>query len=53
MVDRLVVQVQDTVNALQFTPSADEYKEDIDVANGFVKDANSSQLVIQLSKFIL
>ncbi|XP_052059897.1 F-actin-uncapping protein LRRC16A-like isoform X6 [Mytilus californianus] len=46
MVDRLVVQVQDTVNALQMTPSVDDYKQDIDVANGFVKDANTSQLLL-------
>ncbi|VDH91129.1 leucine-rich repeat-containing protein 16 [Mytilus galloprovincialis] len=46
MVDRLVVQVQDTVNALQMTPSVDDYQQDIDVANGFVKDANTSQLLL-------
>ena len=45
MVDRLVVQVQDTMNALQLTPSSDDYRPDIDVAVEYVKDANASTLV--------
>lgn len=46
MVDRLIVQVQDTVNALQASPSAADYKDDIETAEGFVKDANGSQLLL-------
>ena len=45
-VDRLIVQVRDTIEALQRTPSADDYKEDIDVALGYVNDANNSQMLL-------
>ena len=46
-VDRQVVQVRDKIEALQKTPSADDYKEDIGVALGYVKDADNSQMVSQ------
>ena len=44
MVDRLVVQVQDTINALSMG-STDEYQSDIDRAGSVVKDADNSKQV--------
>lgn len=44
MVDRLVVQVQDTVNALSLG-STDAYQTDIDQAASVIKDADNSKQV--------
>ncbi|XP_048748986.2 F-actin-uncapping protein LRRC16A-like isoform X4 [Ostrea edulis] len=50
MVDRLVVQVQDTVNALSLG-STDAYQTDIDQAASVIKDAdNSKQLLPHLQR---
>ncbi|XP_071092357.1 F-actin-uncapping protein LRRC16A-like isoform X5 [Haliotis cracherodii] len=53
MVDRLVVQVQDTVNALSYSPS-EHFKEDIEHAGRVVKDAdNSKQLLPRLQNIAI
>ena len=56
MVDRLVVQSQDTINALSIDP-ADSYSNDIESAKALIKDADNSKTVsnyfshnIQLTK---
>lgn len=51
MVDRLVVQVQDTVNAISRTSTSGSSDPSIDQAGKFVNDANNSQqLLPQLQK---
>ncbi|CAH1779010.1 unnamed protein product [Owenia fusiformis] len=45
MVDRLVVQVQDTVNALERNPQ-DDMKEDIERAVNCIKDADTSKQLL-------
>ncbi|XP_067651117.1 F-actin-uncapping protein LRRC16A-like isoform X1 [Haliotis asinina] len=53
MVDRLVVQVQDTVNALSYSPS-EHFKEDIELAGRVIKDAdNSKQLLPRLQNIAI
>ncbi|ESO83066.1 hypothetical protein LOTGIDRAFT_223005, partial [Lottia gigantea] len=53
MVDRLVVQVQDTINALNFGPN-EAFKPDIEEANQVVQDAdNSKQLLPRLQEIAI
>ncbi|KAK6185439.1 hypothetical protein SNE40_007675 [Patella caerulea] len=53
MVDRLVVQVQDTINALNFGPN-EAFKTDIQKATEIVKDAdNSKQLLPRLQEIAI
>lgn len=49
MVDKLVVQTQDTVNILK-QATGDIYKDNLDKATGFIQDANNSK---QVREFIL
>ena len=44
MIDRLVVQSQDTINALSIDPS-DSYANDIGSAKALIKDADNSKMV--------
>ncbi|GAB1597646.1 uncharacterized protein LOC115210256 [Argonauta hians] len=54
MVDRLVVQVQDTVNALSSTSTSSSWNPNIEQADKLVTDANNSQqLLPQLQKIAI
>ena len=44
MIDRLVVQSQDTINALSIDPS-DSYANDIESTKALIKDADNSKMV--------
>ena len=44
MVDRLVVQSQDTINALSIDP-VDNYSKDIETAKALIQDADNSKTV--------
>ncbi|KAK3085253.1 hypothetical protein FSP39_000718 [Pinctada imbricata] len=54
MVDRLVVQVQDTINALGRLGSGESHQGDVDKASCVIKDAdNSKQLLPQLQNIAM
>jgi hypothetical protein len=48
MVDRLVVQSQDTINALESMNALQPCSGDIDVAKALIKDADNSKTVSYL-----